>query len=141
MFNILEEQYKKNLTFRATETEVLVCTIGAGLCKEKLKLSSEMWKRNLKVEIIYSEKPKPQKQMEYALENEIPFMIWLGEEEIKGGFVKIKVNLSFFCLPLLPTHFSDTLSILILFCFFSALTKKLKKSVHVKSYSKCLNKS
>jgi len=115
VFNILEEQYKKNLTFRATETEVLVCTIGAGLCKEKLKLSSEMWKRNLKVEIIYSEKPKPQKQMEYALENEIPFMIWLGEEEIKGGFVKIKVNLSFFCLPLLPTHFSHTLSILILF--------------------------
>jgi len=103
VFNILEEQYKKNLTFRATETEVLVCTIGAGLCKEKLKLSSEMWKRNLKVEIIYSEKPKPQKQMEYALENEIPFMIWLGEEEIKGGFVKIKVNLSFF--PLIPMYF------------------------------------
>lgn len=61
VFNILEEQYRKRLDIRQTETEFLVCTIGSGLCKEKLKLANEMWARQLKTEIIYSEKPKPQK--------------------------------------------------------------------------------
>ncbi|EAR84252.1 histidine-tRNA ligase (macronuclear) [Tetrahymena thermophila SB210] len=90
VFNILEEQYKKKLSIRATETEFLVCTVGNGLCKEKLRLVNEMWARGLKTEIIYSEKPKPRKQLDYAYENQIPFTIWLGEEEIKGGFVKVK---------------------------------------------------
>ncbi|EGR34186.1 hypothetical protein IMG5_021010 [Ichthyophthirius multifiliis] len=90
IMNILEEQYTKLEAIRNTETQVLVCTVGQGLCLEKLKLTNELWDRKFKAEIIYSEKPKPQKQLSYALENQIPFMIWIGDEELKGGFVKLK---------------------------------------------------
>lgn len=73
--------------------------------------------------------------MEYALDNEIPFMIWLGEEEIKGGFVKIKVNFFIFKNKII----SDKLHILIF--VISALMKKLKKFAHVKNSLKFLNRS
>ncbi len=36
--------------------------------------------------------PKPANQLTYALENRIPLMIWLGEDEISKGVVKLKVS-------------------------------------------------
>ena len=44
---------------------------------------------------MYVEKAKPDKQFNYAFENEIPIILWLAEEELKAGEVKIKV-------PMLP---------------------------------------
>lgn len=44
---------------RASETEFLVCTVGNGMCTEKLKLINEMWNKGYKAEMLYSEKPKP----------------------------------------------------------------------------------
>lgn len=40
---------------------------------------------------MYLEKAKPDKQIGHAFENEIPMIIWLGEEEIKNGEAKLKV--------------------------------------------------
>ena len=42
---------------------------------------------------MYLEKAKPDKQIGHAFENEIPMIIWLGEEEIKNGEAKLKVIL------------------------------------------------
>ena len=39
---------------------------------------------------MYLDNPKPQKQLSYSLDNGIPIMIWIGEEELKQGTVKIK---------------------------------------------------
>jgi histidyl-tRNA synthetase len=40
---------------------------------------------------MYLEKAKPDKQINHAFENEIPMILWLGEEEIKAGDAKLKV--------------------------------------------------
>lgn len=36
--------------------------------------------------------PKPANQLTYALENRIPVMIWIGEDEVSKGVVKVKVR-------------------------------------------------
>ena len=40
---------------------------------------------------MYFDNPKPQKQLSYALDNAIPLMVWIGEDEVKQGKAKIKV--------------------------------------------------
>ena len=40
---------------------------------------------------MYLEKAKPDKQFNYAFDNEIPLILWLAEDELKAGEVKVKV--------------------------------------------------
>lgn len=95
VFSILEEKAKNDHSIRQNQTEVMVATIGAGMLQHKLKLINELWERQIKAEMIYNEKPKPQKQLGYSLENQIPFIIWLGEDEIKKDVVNLKVMIFF----------------------------------------------
>eukprot|EP00297_Palpitomonas_bilix_P024548 CAMPEP_0113879362 /NCGR_PEP_ID=MMETSP0780_2-20120614/7199_1 /TAXON_ID=652834 /ORGANISM="Palpitomonas bilix" /LENGTH=946 /DNA_ID=CAMNT_0000865941 /DNA_START=72 /DNA_END=2912 /DNA_ORIENTATION=+ /assembly_acc=CAM_ASM_000599 len=74
---------------RQNETEVLVASVG-GLLKERLEICGELWRSNIKAEVIYSEDVKMKKQIEFAIEKRIPFMILIGEDEIKGNVVKLK---------------------------------------------------
>ena len=96
VFNILEEKTKNDSQIRQNQTEVMVATIGGGMLPHKLRLVNELWEQNIKTEMIYNEKPKPQKQLGYALENQIPFIIWLGEDEVKKNIVNLKVFDLFF---------------------------------------------
>lgn len=96
VFSILEEKAKNDHSIRQNQTEVMVATIGAGMLQHKLKLINELWERQIKAEMIYNEKPKPQKQLGYSLENQIPFIIWLGEDEIKKDVVNLKVMIFLF---------------------------------------------
>jgi histidyl-tRNA synthetase len=40
--------------------------------------------------MLYNENPRMDKQMDHALENQIPFLLFIGENEIKEKKVKIK---------------------------------------------------
>jgi len=40
--------------------------------------------------MLYNENPRMDKQMDYAVENQIPFLLFIGENEIKENKVKIK---------------------------------------------------
>lgn len=91
LFAILEEKYKDDAKIRCSQTEVLVCSIGSGMVGHRLSLCSKLWKERINAETLYLENPKPQKQLSYALENAIPFMIFMGEDEIKGNRVNLKV--------------------------------------------------
>jgi len=91
VFAILEEKYKNDAGIRCNETEVLVASIGAGLVPHRFKICNLLWSNKIKAEQLYDDKPKPQKQLNYALENMIPFVIWIGEDEIKNNKLKIKV--------------------------------------------------
>ena len=57
---------------------MLVCTVGDGLVAEKLKIVQEPRIHDVNSEFLYFEKCKPSKQLEYALENQVPFTIWIG---------------------------------------------------------------
>lgn len=91
IFVILEDRAKKNNNVRATKTEVLVASIGKGLAKERLRICNYLWEAGLKAETMYNENLKPQKQLKYAFDNGIPLIIWIGEDEVAEGIVKVKI--------------------------------------------------
>ena len=90
IFNILEEKYKDSPDIRSVETEVFVAQIGKNLTKERFKVVNELWDNGIKAEILYNENPRMDKQMDYVVNNKIPFMIFLGENELKENKLKIK---------------------------------------------------
>ena len=90
IFNILEEKYKDSADIRSVETEVFVASIGKNMTKERLKVLNELWDNEIKAEILYNENPRMDKQMDYVLNNRIPFMIFIGENELKENKLKIK---------------------------------------------------
>lgn len=90
IFNILEEKYKDDSNIRNVSTEVLVVAIGKKLSKERLKVVNELWDHGIKAEILYNENPRMDKQMNYAVENKIPYLIFIGEDEVKNQKLKVK---------------------------------------------------
>ena len=93
IFNILEEKYKDNSDIRSVETEVFVASIKSSkvnMTKERFKIINELWDNGIKAEILYNENPRMDKQMDYIVENRIPFAVFIGESEIQEGKVKIK---------------------------------------------------
>ena len=90
IFNILEKHYKNDDTLRSTYTEVLVCAAGKNLTKERYKIVNELWDNGINAEILYNENPRMDKQLDYGLKNKIPFLIFIGENELKENKVKIK---------------------------------------------------
>lgn len=91
LFVVMEELYKNAGWLRGPSTHVLVTTIGKGLILERIKLVSELWKAGIKAEILYGANVKPQKALSHALENKIPYILWLGSSEIEEGKVTVKV--------------------------------------------------
>lgn len=90
VFAILEEKLKKDSFVRATETQIYIAAIGKNMTAERLKVCSELWAAGVKAETSYSDNPKVQRQLEFALESGIPLVMWIGENEIKDGVVKVK---------------------------------------------------
>ena len=89
LFVILEEKYKSQC--RASATEFLVGSIGkTGTLARKMEIVNEFWDAGLSTEFIHDEFPRPDKQLKFALEKRIPFIVWVGEDEVKNNVFKIK---------------------------------------------------
>jgi len=69
----------------------LVAAIGKNMTKERMKILNELWKNKINAEILYSENPRNDKQMDFVMDNRIPFVIYIGETEVKENKIKIKV--------------------------------------------------
>mmetsp|Transcript_9447 Transcript_9447/g.17048 ORF Transcript_9447/g.17048 Transcript_9447/m.17048 type:complete len:489 (-) Transcript_9447:1093-2559(-) len=83
-------------SLRASKTQVLVASVGSSATKElmmveRMRLASELWKNGIATEFSYAENPKMQRQLAYALENGIPLVAIIGEDELKQGIVQLKV--------------------------------------------------
>lgn len=90
IFNILEDKYKDSPDIRSVSTEVLVAAVGKNLTKERYKVVNELWDNDINAEILYNENPRMDKQMDYVVNNKVPFIIFIGENELKEGKLKIK---------------------------------------------------
>eukprot|EP01022_Parablepharisma_sp_SALTPOND_P012006 TRINITY_DN1531_c0_g1_i1.p2 TRINITY_DN1531_c0_g1~~TRINITY_DN1531_c0_g1_i1.p2 ORF type:complete len:677 (-),score=114.80 TRINITY_DN1531_c0_g1_i1:13434-15464(-) len=88
LFTIMEDKLQDKI--RPNATKVLVSSIGKDMVAEKMKICRELWDSGIESELLYLDNPKPQKQLTYALENYIPVMVWIGEEEVKQGTAKVK---------------------------------------------------
>lgn len=72
---------------RPTKTEVLVSILGNDLTLAA-ELAGELWDAGVKAEFLVN-KRRP-KHFDYAKESRIPWMVLVGEQEIKEGVVKLK---------------------------------------------------
>jgi len=98
VFAIKEEQERQKAQaegtkVRSNETEVLVASIGSGLLTERMKIAGELWEAGIKAEFGFKPNPKMGDQLNFCLENYIPFLVLVGETELQNQVVKIK-NLS-----------------------------------------------
>lgn len=50
---LVEQKYQKSYQMREVQTEVVVASIGNGMLDHKLKLISELWKNDIKAEMLY----------------------------------------------------------------------------------------
>lgn len=88
VFTIMEKQQKdQNQVVRPTKTEVLVSILGNDVTLAG-ELAGELWDAGVKAEFLVN-KRRP-KHFDYAKESRIPWMILVGEQEIKEGTVQLK---------------------------------------------------
>jgi histidyl-tRNA synthetase len=70
-------------------TKVLLVNFDSNLSKDLLRIASKLWKANIKSE-IYPDPAKMKKQFAYADKNNIPYVLVVGEDEIKSGKLQLK---------------------------------------------------
>lgn len=92
IFGILQAHAEKTKAMATPASQVLVASTGAApeLLLARLQLCQELWRANVAAEVMQSERPKFTKQLHYALEAGIPYMVVVGEDELAQGQVKIK---------------------------------------------------
>lgn len=91
IFSILEKVYKNDKSIRESDTEVLVASVGkSNLTLERMKILNELWKNDIKSEILYNEVPRLDKQNDFVSNKKIPFIIFIGENEVKEDKIKVK---------------------------------------------------
>jgi len=90
IFNILEDKEKKKGEIRATETQILVSSIGKNLTAKRLEACATLWRAGIKAETLYKENMKFDDAFKYVFDNGIPLLLIIGEAELQQGIYKIK---------------------------------------------------
>ncbi|KAF5728060.1 histidine--tRNA ligase [Tripterygium wilfordii] len=90
VFVIMEQRQKEqNQTIRATDTQVLVSVLGGeDYCIFARELVNEIWNAKLKAEYIVNK--RIMNHIKRAVDSGIPYMVLVGEQELKDGVVKLK---------------------------------------------------
>jgi len=92
LFAVMEAKIRRNAAFkvRTIKTDVFVATPQKGLVEERLRLCQVLWDAEIRVEHSYKANPKVLHQLQYCEENQIPFAIIIGEDEIANKVVKLR---------------------------------------------------
>ena len=87
---IIEILNTNNLFPKKIESNnVLISYLSNDLIKNSLELANKLREKGIQTD-LYSEKAKLKKQLQYANNNNIPFVIIIGEDEIKNGKYMLK---------------------------------------------------
>jgi histidyl-tRNA synthetase len=90
VFAIMESRAKAMKATATSTMQVYVASIGPGLVAERMKVARLLWGANIATEYSHQDNPKFKKQLDYVLEEGIPFVVVFGEEELANGTVKVK---------------------------------------------------
>lgn len=95
VFSIMEgllraKAEQTGVPIRAAETQVLVSSIGNNMQTKRMEICAELWAAGIKAEFGFKPNPKMGDQLNYVLENGIPYMVLFGGDELEKGIVKIK---------------------------------------------------
>jgi len=88
---ILEIIYKNKFKKNNNSPQIYVCSIGDNMILERIKLCSIFRQNNIIAQMSHQSNPKMRKQFDYVFQNNIPYMIVIGNEEIKNKKIKIKI--------------------------------------------------
>jgi len=94
IMTIVMEMEKSKNNIKPTQTKVLVASIGGDMTSERFQLIQELWNVDIAAEMLYSNAPTLKKQIDQALKNSIPFIVFLGADELKAGVVQVKNTLA-----------------------------------------------
>ncbi|KAJ7747209.1 histidine-tRNA ligase [Mycena olivaceomarginata] len=75
---------------RCKETMVYVMAAGDGLLEERIKLVRELRESGIKADFLAKKKPKLNAQFAAGEQDEVPFAVILGADELKSGNVRVK---------------------------------------------------
>ncbi|KAH6700178.1 histidyl-tRNA synthetase [Verticillium dahliae] len=92
IFSLMKARMAAENEAAPSTVDVYVMALGskAGLVKERLRVSAQLWDAGVKTEFLYKVKPKLPPQFKAAESNQAPFAVILGDDEIEKGVVKIK---------------------------------------------------
>eukprot|EP00301_Raphidiophrys_heterophryoidea_P027526 c9697_g1_i2.p1 GENE.c9697_g1_i2~~c9697_g1_i2.p1 ORF type:complete len:550 (+),score=144.43 c9697_g1_i2:33-1652(+) len=90
LFTILEENARKKNLIRESPTDVVVVSIGKGMLAHRMTLLNELWAAGINAEQLCKRDPKPQHQLTFANDHNIPLACIIGEDELKAGLVQVK---------------------------------------------------
>lgn len=71
-------------------SNVYVASVGNGMFMERQKLVNKLRSNNISAITSYSSNPKMRMQFDYVFDNNIPFMIIIGKNEIDKGVLMLK---------------------------------------------------
>ncbi|KAH7647782.1 hypothetical protein FG379_000408 [Cryptosporidium bovis] len=92
IMSIIEKKLDNNVkvTNKGSFTDFLICNIGDPHIEYRFKIASLLWRNNISCEISSTGNGKLRKQLDFASNNNIPYCIIIGEDEIKKNTVQIK---------------------------------------------------
>ena len=92
VFTLMESRLRAQSggTIKQTTVSVLVASVGEGMIAERMKIAKLLWEGNISAEYSQQENPKLAKEITNALERGVPFMVVIGEEELKESKCKVK---------------------------------------------------
>ena len=68
--------------------------MGANMLVHRMSLAKKLWDAGIPAQYLPQENAKLNKQLQYALEEAIPFMVIVGESELEKGVVQVSECLS-----------------------------------------------
>jgi len=75
---------------KSTATKVLVTIFSKNFIEKSIKVAAFLREKNINTELFLNPKKKLDKQLKYADKKGIPYVLILGEEEVKKNVVKLK---------------------------------------------------
>lgn len=91
VFTLMEKRLEQEQgSIKQPNVKVLVASAGEDMLKEKMRVTRLLWDSNISAEFSQQENPKLKYEIANALDREIPFMVIVGEEELKSNQCKVK---------------------------------------------------
>jgi len=91
LFTVIEARLaKQKKKVRTTEIQVYVAAAQKDLVEHRMSVCKDLWNAGLKAEHSYKKNPKLLAQLQHCEENEIPWAVVIGEQEIAKGVVKLR---------------------------------------------------
>lgn len=91
LFTVIEAKLaKEKKKMRTTETQVYVAAAQKNLVEHRMTVCKNLWNAGIKAEHSYKKNPKLLAQLQHCEEDEIPWAVIIGEEEVSKGVVKLR---------------------------------------------------